>query len=285
MSKSKYQENLIKTVMDKSWGNTWKEAVQEWDIIDCAEDNSLSRSCICGKEQIKYLYRLHNRKTNQWLFPIGSSCIKKFQRKDLQEKTATTEAMFKLLHAVGNNQYLQLSSDLFSRKLLKELYDQGAFKATSYNHYNPNFVHKEYNSLTKMKEDSIVECKITKIGRVYITINNGYPNRQFFIKSGNDYEFGIQEKENAIDGGILCFTREDAEKHLLKKKMMLELRNINYSEKTNSLNQLLLMKLAYEVGKLDFTDDTMLKIPLPVNYKEMSEETLKSFLESDGEYE
>lgn len=49
--------------------------------------------------------------------------------------------------------------------------------------------------------------------------------------------------------------------------------------------QLLLMKLAYEVGKLDFTDDTMLKIPLPVNYKEMSEETLKSFLESDGEYE
>ena len=106
------------------------------------------------------------------------------------------------------------------------------------------FVHKEYNSLTKMKEDSIVECKITKIGRVYITI-----------------------------------------KHLLKKKMMLELRNINYSEKTNSLNQLLLMKLAYEVGKLDFTDDTMLKIPLPVNYKEMSEETLKSFLESDGEYE
>lgn len=101
------------------------------------------------------------------------------------------------------------------------------------------FVHKEYNSLTKMKEDSIVECKITKIGRVYITINNGYPNRQFFIKSGNDYEFGIQEKENAIDGGILCFTREDAEKHLLKKKMMLELRNINYSEKTNSLNQLL----------------------------------------------
>ena len=87
MSKSKYQENLIKTVMDKSWGNTWEEAVQEWDIIDCAEDNSLSRSCICGKEQIKYLYRLHNRKTNQWLFPIGSSCIKKFQRKDLQEKT------------------------------------------------------------------------------------------------------------------------------------------------------------------------------------------------------
>lgn len=43
------------------------------------------------------------------------------------------------------------------------------------------FVHKEYNSLTKMKEDSIVECKITKIGRVYITINNGYPNDNFLL--------------------------------------------------------------------------------------------------------
>lgn len=86
MSKSKYQENLIKTVMDKSWGNTWEEAVQEWDIIDCAEDNSLSRSCICGKEQIKYLYRLHNRKTNQWLFPIGSSCIKNFNAKIYRKK-------------------------------------------------------------------------------------------------------------------------------------------------------------------------------------------------------
>ena len=167
MSKSKYQENLIKTVMDKSWGNTWEEAVQEWDIIDCAEDNSLSRSCICGKEQIKYLYRLHNRKTNQWLFPIGSSCIKKFQRKDLQEKTATTEAMFKLLHAVGNNQYLQLSSDLFSRKLLKELYDQGAFKATSYNHYNPkndyDFLLKMFNKRTKNSISTLQQKKITAI--------------------------------------------------------------------------------------------------------------------------
>lgn len=43
------------------------------------------------------------------------------------------------------------------------------------------FVHKEYNSLTKMKEDSIVECKITKIGRVYITINNGYQIDNFLL--------------------------------------------------------------------------------------------------------
>jgi len=167
MEKSKYQKKLIETVINKSLGNTWEEAVHEWDIVDCAEDSSLSRSCICRKEQIKYLYRLHNRKTNQWLFPIGSSCIKKFQRKDLQEKTATTEAMFRLLHAVGNNQYLQLSSDLFSRKLLKELYNQGAFKATSYNHFDPkndyDFLLQMFNKRDKSKITRLQQRKITAI--------------------------------------------------------------------------------------------------------------------------
>ena len=86
MSKSKYQENLIKTVMDKSWGNTWEEAVQEWDIIDCAEDNSLSRSCICGKEQIKYLYRLHNRKQTNGCFRLEVHALKNFNAKIYRKK-------------------------------------------------------------------------------------------------------------------------------------------------------------------------------------------------------
>ena len=139
----------------------------EWEIIDCEEDESCSEMCICGKENIKYLYTIKNIYNANILFPIGSSCIKKFQRKDLQEKTATTEAMFKLLHAVGNNQYLQLSSDLFSRKLLKELYDQGAFKATSYNHYNPkndyDFLLKMFNKRAKNSISTLQQKKITAI--------------------------------------------------------------------------------------------------------------------------
>ena len=100
-------------------------------------------------------------------FRLEVHVLKKFQRKDLQEKTATTEAMFKLLHAVGNNQYLQLSSDLFSRKLLKELYDQGAFKATSYNHYNPkndyDFLLKMFNKRAKNSISTLQQKKITAI--------------------------------------------------------------------------------------------------------------------------
>lgn len=64
---------------------------------------------------------------------IGSSCIKKFERGDMVEETLITEDMFKLLHAVENNRFIELSSELFSRKLLRALYDRGAFLPTKYN--------------------------------------------------------------------------------------------------------------------------------------------------------
>ena len=79
--------------------------------------------CICGKENIKYLYTIKNIYNANILFPIGSSCIKKFDRKDLREKTTLMEAQFKLLHAVEKNQFLMLSTDLFTRRLLLWLYE------------------------------------------------------------------------------------------------------------------------------------------------------------------
>ena len=47
------------------------------------------------------------------------------------------EQLFKLLHAVEDNQYLQLSSEFFSRKLLRYLLDIGAFEPNQWNNYNP----------------------------------------------------------------------------------------------------------------------------------------------------
>ena len=52
------------------------------------------------------------------LYPVGSSCITKFDRKDLREKTSLMESQFKLLHAVEEGKFLSLSVELFSRKLL-----------------------------------------------------------------------------------------------------------------------------------------------------------------------
>ena len=54
---SSYYERLIKTVIDKSNSNSWDTAVYEWEIFDCIEDNFSQSSCICGKEELKYLFK------------------------------------------------------------------------------------------------------------------------------------------------------------------------------------------------------------------------------------
>lgn len=156
------------TVIDVSESETWQEAVTEWEICDCEEDENCSEECICGKENIKYLYRIRNIINGNTLFPIGSSCIKKFNRTDLNEEASVREGMFRLLHAVNENKYLSLSSDLFSRKLLKYLHYQGAFN-NEYNQYDGandyEFMLKMFN---KRDKSSITEKQERKIKAVLL---------------------------------------------------------------------------------------------------------------------
>lgn len=78
------------------------------------------------KREYKYLYTIKNMYNGNILYPVGSSCITKFDRKDLREKTSLMESQFKLLHAVEEGKFLSLSVELFSRKLLLWLYEEGA---------------------------------------------------------------------------------------------------------------------------------------------------------------
>lgn len=57
------------------------------------------------------------------------------------------EQLFKLLHAVEDNEFLQLSSEFFSRKLLRYLFEVGAFKATKWNNFEPE---KDYEFMIDM---------------------------------------------------------------------------------------------------------------------------------------
>ena len=52
------------------------------------------------KREYKYLYAIKNMYNGNILYPVGSSCITKFDRKDLREKTSLMESQFKLLYAV-----------------------------------------------------------------------------------------------------------------------------------------------------------------------------------------
>src|SRR5690625_2258487 len=133
---SSYSVNLLNEVINNSESNSWESAVLEWEIAGVKEDENNSSSCICGKEHIRYLFTIKNVQNGKDLFPIGSSCINKFNRDDLNEITSINEGLFKLLHAVKENEFISLNSDYFSRKLLNYLFEQGAFKPTKYNNYN-----------------------------------------------------------------------------------------------------------------------------------------------------
>lgn len=130
---TQYYENLIRTVLDNSYNKDWDLAVLEWKIIDCEENEFTYSACICGKEDIRYLYRIQNIITGNSLFPIGSTCIKKFNRTDLNETTSLYKELFKLRDEVQKNNFIKFNTQLFSRKLLKYLFDEGAFKPTKYN--------------------------------------------------------------------------------------------------------------------------------------------------------
>lgn len=142
-----YVKNLINTVIEKSVNKSWNTAVLEWEIDDVIEDENHESSCICGKENIRYLFTIKNINNQNTLFPIGSSCIKKFEREDLNELTLVNEKLFKLFHAVKANAFITLDSKYFSRKLLKYLFDQGAFPPNQHNKYNGD---KDYDFMLKM---------------------------------------------------------------------------------------------------------------------------------------
>lgn len=160
-----YRRNLLETIIGKSSSKSWDNAVLEWDIDDVIEDEDNESSCICGKENIRYLFTIRNIHNQNILFPIGSSCIKKFNREDLDELTLVREKLFKLFHAIKTNQFIELNSDYFSRKLLEYIFDQGAFRPNQYNHFDGendfNFMLKMFNKRSKPSPSQL--RKITAI--------------------------------------------------------------------------------------------------------------------------
>ena len=171
---SVYGERLIKRVLELSTANDWDTAVKEWEIADCEEDDTLSESCVCGKEHLYYLFTIENVVNGNTLFPIGSSCIKKFGREDLDDEVAVREKMFKLYHAVENNQFISLSPEFFSRKILKKLYEDGAFDC-EYNGYDG---YDDYEFILKM---------FNKRDKFTITINQENKIRATIVASIRPY--------------------------------------------------------------------------------------------------
>lgn len=174
-------KNLMTVVLSKSNSQKWEIAVQEWEIFDCEEDTLYRGQCVCGKERLRYLFTIKNRYNGKTIFPIGSSCIKKFDREDLNEEAGVREGMFKLLRAIRDNKFIVLNTDFFSRKLLKALYDRGAFVPSEYNDYNAEndylFMLDMFN---KRRRPSALQEK--KIRAIIVTAIRPYLERELAKK-------------------------------------------------------------------------------------------------------
>lgn len=135
MEATKYE--LINSVIQLSDHKLWDLAVTEWEIFDCIDSESCDGKCICGHENIRYMFTIRNVRNGNELFPIGSQCIKKFERQDLTSEVAIYEKLFKLLGEFKRTGYVEFSSKYFSKKLLKFLWDKKCFKATKFNCFDP----------------------------------------------------------------------------------------------------------------------------------------------------
>lgn len=185
VSKSAYARNLVARVVNASEADNWHDAVREWTISNCVEDSSKTHSCICGKEELVYLFTIRNMINGNMLFPIGSSCIKKFERADLSEQADLHEQMFKLYHAVESRQFISLNPEYFSRKVLKHLYNVGAFD-TVRNHFNGE---SDYEFMLKMfnKRDkaSISTAQNRKIKAIIVATIKPYLEKTLQTKIAN----------------------------------------------------------------------------------------------------
>lgn len=56
---------------------------------------------MCGHPELRYLFTIVNSRNGNDLFPIGSVCINRFGRQDLDESASIREQMFRLLHALS----------------------------------------------------------------------------------------------------------------------------------------------------------------------------------------
>lgn len=182
---SKIQQ-LFDIVLKSSESSNLTNAFAEWDLEDSEEDVDAESVCVCGKENIRYLHLIRNRINGNTLFPIGSSCIEKFERSDLNEMISLKESMFRLFHAVENNEFLSLSKNLFSRKLIKYLYEQGTFTSTQFEEKDSyEFLLKMFNKKSKR---TITEKQDKKIKAILLNNIKPYVKAKISKKIKGDIE-------------------------------------------------------------------------------------------------
>lgn len=156
---------LVKGVLASSVSKIWAAAVLEWTVVGLEEDPSGQGVCVCGQSNLVKLFTIENEQNGESLFPIGSTCVNQFGVKDLDVQVN----LFLELHALRSaamdpKQNVELTSEFFSKALLKHLHAEGVFTPDRYNDMDGDgdyeFLLKMFN---KRKKDDITSGQRAKI--------------------------------------------------------------------------------------------------------------------------
>jgi hypothetical protein len=169
--KKGYGGLLERVIVGNSVASMWEKAVEEWEIYGYNEDELCSETCTCGKQGLRRLFTIRNIENGNILEPIGSSCIHKFERKDLDDDMAVIEQFEGLVSTFSQGKPITIHS--FSRRLIEYLYENGAFKANEYNSFDPEndyeFMIKMFNARDWSRaQDLKVKAIITSSIRPYL---------------------------------------------------------------------------------------------------------------------
>ncbi|GEB47443.1 hypothetical protein MTE01_33880 [Microbacterium testaceum] len=133
---SHHFETLRRVVIDASKGSSWAKAVREWQVTGVEEDPTSTGSCVCGKNNLRYLYQIENHHTGGALFPIGSVCVNLFEVKTLKRDVKVLRRLFDLRAAFTAHRRVELKDGHFTRNVLADLWENGAFPDNRYNREN-----------------------------------------------------------------------------------------------------------------------------------------------------
>lgn len=166
-STSSQFESLKSAVLDKSSAANWIAARAEWDIAHFEEDASRKGVCICGQPNLTKLFTIRNRNTGDELYPIGSSCIEHFGRRDLDAEADLLPSLSRLRESILVGGEFDLAPPLFSKALFDHFLKEGVFTPDRWNGRNGQ---GDYDFLMglfrKRDKDSISDAKWRKASTI-----------------------------------------------------------------------------------------------------------------------
>lgn len=120
-------DTLKKVIVDNSVADDFYGAVPEWSVVAVEEDPASQGECVCGQQNLRYMYTIHNNLTQQPLSFIGNQCIRHFRREDLDAQATIFSQLLTLKTAIDARTTITLTTDYVSKRLLDWLFAEGAF--------------------------------------------------------------------------------------------------------------------------------------------------------------